>query len=68
MKRMTCIGAQVVPVAEMTAPLHVVEMPCRRAGATDEQRTFTYALPMQEQLASPQLPLFEDRPAHLLQV
>lgn len=62
MKRMKCIGAQSIDVTEKTAPLPVIEMPCRRDDGTTHHRTFFKAVPVEEmpEMSTVQLPLFEE--------
>ena len=68
MKRMLCYGAQSVVVTEKTAPLPIVEMPCRRDNGPTLDRTFFKAAPIGvPEMSNVQLPLFEETPAAALQ-
>ena len=62
MKRMTCIGAQAVPVTELTMPRPGVEMQCRRDSGDGEHRTFITAHPLDDEaaLSALQQSLFEE--------
>ena len=61
MKRMICIGAQAIDVAEMTMPLPGFEMPCRRNSGPTQRRTFIGAEPLdQSATAQVQRSLFEE--------
>jgi hypothetical protein len=61
MKRMICIGAQSIDVAEMTVALPGVEMLCRRDSGPAQLRTFFGAHPIdQSATAQVQLSLFEE--------
>lgn len=60
MKRMTCIGAQSIPLTELTARPPSIEMQCRRTGDV-YNRTFFAAPPSDAGPTSAmQLPLFEE--------
>jgi hypothetical protein len=62
MKRMKCIGAQAVPVSELTMPRPRAELPCRRGSGDGEHRTFVTAHPMDNvaAMSALQLSLFEE--------
>lgn len=66
MKRMVCIGAQSIDVAEMAVALPGFAMQCRRDSGPAELRTYFGAHPM-DQSATPQvqLTLFEERVARV---
>ena len=62
MKRMKCIGAQSVAVAELTTPRRGVEMQCRRDRGDGQHRTFITAHLQDDEaaLSAVQLSLFEE--------
>lgn len=62
MKRMTCIGAQAVALAELTTPRSGVEMQCRRDRGDGQHHTFVTAHPLGDEaaLSALQLSLFEE--------
>lgn len=64
MKRMVCIGAQAIDVAERSVPMPGFEMLCRRDSGPSQLRTFFGADPIdQSATAQVQLSLFEERVA-----
>lgn len=58
---MKCYGAQSVVVTEKTAPMPVVEMPCRRSEGSANHHTFFKAAPVdQPEMTALQVPLFDE--------
>jgi hypothetical protein len=62
MKRMICIGAQCIDVAEMTVQLAGVEILCRRDNDPNQLRLFIGGRPIDQSATDQvQLSLFEER-------
>ncbi len=62
MKRIVCIGANAISVAEKSSAMPPTTAPCRRDSDQNHSRTYYKANAMEEAMATPvQLPLFDDR-------
>ncbi len=61
MKRIVCIGANAIALAEKPSPLPPVSAPCRRDTGQNHSRTYSRPDAMDgDAVASVQLSLFED--------